>query len=475
MKFSASFSSLSDGLSQDEEALQRPNATNSNNKRRVSSLTAISDDASYVSEDFSPRSLVPKVRGKGQSFGGSAYHPGDDGDDGEDEPGSSSETNSRQVSPQKRNLGEEVSSVKSDDSPLKKQRPEHKPSSSTPEAKTMKTQPNKVNNPPPHRGSISSVKTRRRAPSVIDDRNDRNYVFDNSNSDEEDREIEELEKLYNIPAEERANVLFDFDRERDKRLAVMINIPKNMYTEQEKSLFLQLAMRGFEPLAPKHWQFDFPTLPDSLFPEEGKKKAEPIIKLSRSTTFHAIKSLMSLFSLSGRVRDCGLVEKRPEGLIKQNIKRYIRWALYDVNLEIGPGSLPVHVLHAQRRHESVLNALERLNKRLKRLAVRHQRALKSTASNGEGRTEAPLLIGFIICGPVVAIMAFDVSLLDRDPDLDGKFISQFDLSERGQDVWNSLSLAIVIMHIRNTMVRLSEDNYGGYFKSEESAAASDDL
>jgi hypothetical protein len=110
---------------------------------------------------------------------------------------------------------------------------------------------------------------------------DRNYVAEKSDEEEID-----MEETYSIPENERATVLFDFDRERAKRLAGAVNIPKEMYTEKEKALFLQLAMRGFEPLAPKHWQFDFPTLPDSLFPEAGKKKSDPIIKISRSTTFN---------------------------------------------------------------------------------------------------------------------------------------------------------------------------------------------
>ncbi|KAL2840975.1 hypothetical protein BJY01DRAFT_236547 [Aspergillus pseudoustus] len=229
-------------------------------------------------------------------------------------------------------------------------------------------------------------------------------------------------------------------------------------------------MRGFEPLAPKHWQFDFPTLPDSLFPEPGKQKADPIIKISRSTTFHAIKSLSNLFSLSGRVRDCSIVEKRPERLIKDAINKYIRWALYDANLEIGSGSLPVHVIHAQGKNESILFALERLNKRLKRLALRHQKALNEVFT-----IELPLLLGFIICGPVVAIMTFDFEILKRTENADGKFISQFDLAERGQDVWNSLSMTIAVMHIRNTMIGLSEKGYGGYLNIAKPRATDGDL
>ncbi|KAL4987727.1 hypothetical protein BDW68DRAFT_187826 [Aspergillus falconensis] len=235
-------------------------------------------------------------------------------------------------------------------------------------------------------------------------------------------------------------------------------------------------MRGFEPLAPKHWQYDFPTLPDSLFPEEGKKQSEPIINISRSTTFYAIKSLNDLFSLSGRVRDCSIVEKDPEALIKQTINRYIRWALYDVNLEINRASMPIHVLHAQKKNESVQAALERLNRRLKKLALRHRKAL--AASGVSNNNELPLLIGFLICGPVVALMTFDLNLMKgglEDDEIDGKFFSQFDFSERGQDVWNSLSIAIVVMHIRSTMVRLARSGYGGYVKSSGGSSASEDL
>ncbi|KAL5051846.1 hypothetical protein BDW71DRAFT_202000 [Aspergillus fruticulosus] len=318
-----------------------------------------------------------------------------------------------------------------------------------------------------HGTLVPAVPARRRSATY----EERNYETD---SDDEDKDNED--DNYQIPDNERATVLFDFDRERDRRLANVTNIPDGRYTKQEKDLFLQLAMRGFEPLAPKHWQYDFPTLPDSLFPEEGKKQSEPIINISRSTTFYAIKSLNDLFSLSGRVRDCSIVEKDPEALIKQTINRYIRWALYDVNLEINRASMPIHVLHAQKKNESVQAALERLNRRLKKLALRHRKAL--AASGVSNNNELPLLIGFLICGPVVALMTFDLNLMKgglEDDEIDGKFFSQFDFSERGQDVWNSLSIAIVVMHIRSTMVRLARSGYGGYVKSSGGSSASEDL
>ncbi|KAL4956072.1 hypothetical protein BDW69DRAFT_159399 [Aspergillus filifer] len=155
----------------------------------------------------------------------------------------------------------------------------------------------------------------------------------------------------------------------------------------------------------------------------------------------------------------------------------MRWALFDVNLELGPNSTPIHIIHAQRKHETVRHALERLNKRLKRLALKHQKTM-AEAFGSSTTTETPLLIGFLICGPVVAIMTLDVGLLKgapEDEEIDGKFFSQFDFSERGQDLWNSLALAIVIMHVRNTMVQLSEENYGGYKQGRRVSVSNEDL
>lgn len=136
--------------------------------------------------------------------------------------------------------------------------------------------------------SLLPARGRTRRKSAVHD-DDRNYVAE---SDDDDRDADE--EAFEIPENERATVLFDFNRERDRRMAGVVNIPDGRYTEKERSLFLKLAMRGFEPLAPKHWQFDFPTLPDSLFPESGKEE-DPIIKLTRSTAFYG--KLLSLRSV----------------------------------------------------------------------------------------------------------------------------------------------------------------------------------
>ena len=92
-----------------------------------------------------------------------------------------------------------------------------------------------------------------------------------------DSEVEE----FNIPKSEKSTFEFDYSIEKARRWSGVVNLPQGVWSEGERDLFFRLAMRGFEPLIPKHWHLDFPTLPDSLFAEIGSDH-DPVI--------HAIKS-----------------------------------------------------------------------------------------------------------------------------------------------------------------------------------------
>jgi hypothetical protein len=75
----------------------------------------------------------------------------------------------------------------------------------------------------------------------------------------------------------------------------------------------------------------------------------------------------------------------------------------------------------------------------------------------------PVLTGFLICGPLVAVITMDSDpkvypLLDSASN--GKFIAQFDFSESGQDVWNALAVAITVTRIRKTIIQLEEEGNG---------------
>ena len=101
---------------------------------------------------------------------------------------------------------------------------------------------------------------------------DESYIDTDGDSDEEE---------FVVPANEKSDFTFDYSLEKAKRWSAVVKFPKDVWSDGERDLFIRLAMRGFEPLIPKHWHFDFPTLPDSLFSEDEKDE-EPII--------HAVKS-----------------------------------------------------------------------------------------------------------------------------------------------------------------------------------------
>lgn len=165
--------------------------------------------------------------------------------------------------------------------------------------------------------------------------------------------------------------------------------------------------------------------------------------------------------------------------IMRYVKRYIRWAVYDSKVHIRPSAIPVYTIYGQKKGESTLSAVKKLNQRLQLLANRFQGSFNKSATFGrpssppisDGASSAssfharyPLLVGFVVCGPIIAILTLSSDPSSRARTTDSKFISQFDMSERGQDVWNSLAIAITVMKIRKTMVQLASDKVGGYGK-----------
>ncbi|PYI11139.1 hypothetical protein BO78DRAFT_359661 [Aspergillus sclerotiicarbonarius CBS 121057] len=303
------------------------------------------------------------------------------------------------------------------------------------------------------------------------------YLEDDDNEEYQNRPIRHNEKT---------GIVFDFSVERAKRWASAINVPEGLYNEEEKDLFFRLAMRGFEPVIPTIWRHDFPTLPESLYPRSAEPNSTPIIDVTRSSNLYATKALSNLFAVGGRVRDCEILRQKPEPLVKQAIKNYIRWALFDANLHTAKDAVPVHVIYAQKKGETTLKAVHNMNEKLRKLARRHHEALGVTSNADSLESDEqdqkptaakfPLLIGFIICGPIVAIMTHSTDPQEiGDGEVQGRFMGQFDLSERGQDVWNSLAIAITVVSVRRTMLSLAQEGKRGYDHERSPSAFDIDL
>ncbi|OAX78462.1 hypothetical protein ACJ72_07231, partial [Emergomyces africanus] len=283
---------------------------------------------------------------------------------------------------------------------------------------------------------------------------------------------------------DRREAAFDFSAEKAQRWVDAIKLPKGHWAKAEEDLFHRLAMRGFEPLVPSNWELDFSTLPESLFGQPGDVTS-PYIHAVGASEFRAINALSYLFDLGNQVRDRQLVQLHPEPVIRRAITRYIKWALYDSSLLNRPNSIPVHTIYSRKLSESTRDALQTLNRRLVTLANRYRAAWqitrrietnfneKDTISNDKDTRHCanqyatgpfPVLSGFLICGPIVALLT-----LNSDPKVhpvldskfSAKFISQFDFGEKAQDVWHSFAIAIAVVRMRKTMAELEAELKGG--------------
>ena len=138
-------------------------------------------------------------------------------------------------------------------------------------------------------------------------------------------------------------------------------------------------------------------------------------------------------------------------VIKRAIERYIRLVLQDANLLETSRVLPVYTVYTQKKRESTVGALGKVNRRMIRLADQYSRSFV-----GDDSSEFPILIyGFFLCGPILAVLTMTIDD-DQKKINTGKLLSQFDLGERGQDVWNSLAIAITAMYIRSTLINVKE-------------------
>lgn len=313
--------------------------------------------------------------------------------------------------------------------------------------------------PSPERDSKRKLKRRRLRDSVDVDRN---YV-DDQNSDDG----EEFETPGVIDRSERDDIIFILSREKAKRMAQAIKVPEHTKMgEEEKSLYLNLATRGCYAVLPSDWKKDFATLPESLFPSGDNKVDESnfIFTVQKGSKFYAITALHEILKLPGRVRDCKLLTIRPQDVIKKAIRKYLRWAITDAGLKRKKGTKRVYTVVAQGRNadgrgEETLSAAQRAIRRLDDRAKEHQELYRDTPD-----PYWPTLVGFCLCGPIVTILSLDTdpgsATWQEETACHVKYMGQFDMSEDDQDVWNSLALAIAVIHIRRTMTRLA-DHYPG--------------
>ena len=284
-----------------------------------------------------------------------------------------------------------------------------------------------------------------------------------------------------------------------RRHAAAVSLPANsgIWSQTERELYFHLAYRGFEPLLPQNWMIDFETLPLSVFAHENSTDPA-LIQNVRDNQFRAGHALRRLFEAGHDARDRGHVSPgvRRERVLEKSVKRYLYWALTDVGLR--PRSrtkyIPFHIVVARKRGQSTLQTLEDVATKLQSLSIQHQKAHNirpSVETDSSGHTDAdqtrvandddastPTLIGLVVISAVLIVVTlspFASSMSENvhdqlslppssDPSAQKgadfnadrlRIIAELDFSQKDQDVWNALGVAIAAMQIRREALKVN--------------------
>lgn len=295
------------------------------------------------------------------------------------------------------------------------------------------------------------------------DANEETVVVDEAHYEEKDYK----------PSEER--------RRREKQADALRD---QGWAEDAVFLYQKVAMRGFEPLMPKSWAADFVMMPDSLFTDNndeafiksahgndfrGTRLTRTPFSVAQLTLTSGTKALKALLEVGARTRDCIISEsssRNPEEIIRRGIWSFMKWASTDGKVD-RPWNTSVLVFESGGKEVPIAKLQANMLKKLGNLAkefkdtFRIRSSVEPSDDDGEDSVEPPseeeytikmpTLYGVIASHTVMGFVAYDT--LAETPTL--KTVAMFDYGQEGYDVWNSLAVAILVIHCRNVMAELA--------------------
>ncbi|KAK3721110.1 hypothetical protein LTR37_003400 [Vermiconidia calcicola] len=234
-------------------------------------------------------------------------------------------------------------------------------------------------------------------------------------------------------------------------------------------LVQKIAMRGFEPLLPGYYKFNWSWMPDALFCSDKDEKEEAFVSSVRGEHYRGIMALERLFELGGRVRDRIVLKKKAKGKVepeeqtRRMLREFMKWAEQNSGLD-PKKAIPLLVLECKPSTVDVAVLQDNAKRKLEKLATRYRNAFRvseSIESSSPTRSNAttllchpiPTLYAFIASHTLIALVAYNPE--DEDPEL--KSIAFFDMKDKNYDVWNALALAITVCHVRNVQMGIAEE------------------
>lgn len=249
--------------------------------------------------------------------------------------------------------------------------------------------------------------------------------------------------------------------QRDERLAEIQELQQQGWRHSDVALFHKICLRGFEPLLPLHWGFDFPILPDSLFSQDHQDAFICAMEHNprQSCDFRASKILWSLIELGPRVRDDLMLGVGPQRKIGRTFASCLRWAMDDANITEERCRIPpLAVVCTAPEHVSADEIQRRLDERLSKLSDSWHKVLGPDSGDHQ-----PPLYGIVVSHAVWAILSYTPSATSKgakvrkDPDPRSKMMNSFSFTKAGQEVWVALAFALFAVHCRDELLKVQKD------------------
>ncbi|MCJ1311306.1 hypothetical protein MMC25_004977 [Agyrium rufum] len=310
-------------------------------------------------------------------------------------------------------------------------------------------------------------------------------------------ESDEVEDTARSPSaiQDQKNMLMK--QARDEQFSNPSEKEFNGWNETEVGLFKKMTSCGFEPLLPRSWALDFPTVPDELFVSEDADASDrPFLRSTHGSDFAACNALVKLLPVGTYVRDAiKFKTSTPEFILQRSLRQYQRWMLQDANIN-GKDYIDALVIESRQPDESVRDVIQRVTDKLRFLALTYQNKWEKdsrvsmrmrpavTPTNTPSKIQAgpklfspdnlpkfretsiakdvqtegsdsggellPTLYSITVAHTLTIILTYDAS---KGCAGEPRLIATFDFGLQDSDVWNAFAVAIVINWARNQLIR----------------------
>lgn len=235
------------------------------------------------------------------------------------------------------------------------------------------------------------------------------------------------------------------------------------------TLVERLTLRGFEPVLPAYWKFNYPWLPEGLFCNDD----DSFIRSVTDEMAHSHRAFDDLLEMSSHIRDGifyndkkpirqQIVRSLPERQGKKFIEKFLNWADKDSGLDL-KRAIPMLTIVA-RPKEVPPGTIQRIARnRLARFAEQWKEAFRIRQSiEGSPVSRASTVLTYPIPTLYAIIASFNLVALvayrpEDGPDADIRSVLLMDNNNVNYDFWNALAIALVVCHVRNVRVRIAED------------------